>query len=34
VLERLPQMRLVDRAADWDTAKANSRVLRSLPVSF
>jgi cytochrome P450 len=34
VLERLPQLRLVDRAADWDTAKANSRVLRSLAVSF
>jgi cytochrome P450 len=29
VLERLPQLRLVDRVADWDTAKANSRVLRS-----
>ena len=34
VLERLPQMRLVDQVADWDTAKANSRVLRSLPVSI
>jgi cytochrome P450 len=34
VLERLPQMRLVEHVADWDTAKANSRVLRSLPVSF
>jgi cytochrome P450 len=34
VLERLPQMRLVEQVADWDTAKANSRVLRSLPVSI
>ena len=34
VLERLPQMRLIGDVADWDTAKANSRVLRSLPVSF
>jgi cytochrome P450 len=34
VLERLPQMRLVEQVPDWDTAKANSRVLRSLPVSF
>jgi pimeloyl-[acyl-carrier protein] synthase len=34
VLERLPQMRLVEHVADWDTAKANSRVLRSLPVSI
>jgi cytochrome P450 len=34
VLERLPQMRMVERVADWDTAKANSRVLRSLPVTF
>jgi cytochrome P450 len=34
VLERLPQLRLVEQIPDWDTAKANSRVLRSLPVSF
>ncbi len=34
VLERLPRMRLAADVADWDTAKANSRVLRSLPVSF
>jgi pimeloyl-[acyl-carrier protein] synthase len=34
VLERLPRMRLVERVPDWDTAKANSRVLRSLPVTF
>ena len=34
VLGRLPQMRLAEDVADWDTAKANSRVLRSLFVSF
>jgi pimeloyl-[acyl-carrier protein] synthase len=34
VLERLPQIRLVEHVADWDAAKANSRVLRSLPVSI
>jgi pimeloyl-[acyl-carrier protein] synthase len=34
VLERLPQLRLAEQVADWDTAKANSRVLRSLAVSF
>ena len=34
VLERMPDLRLVDREPDWDIRKANSRVLNSLPVAF
>jgi cytochrome P450 len=34
LLERLPTLRLTDAQPAWDLAKANSRVLRSLPVSF
>jgi cytochrome P450 len=30
----LPAMRLVDTRPSWDLEKANSRVLRSLPVAF
>lgn len=33
-LRRLPTLSLRDAAADWDTGKANSRLLRSLPVTF
>jgi cytochrome P450 len=34
ILERLPAIRLVEPEPAWDTHKANSRVLRTLPVSF
>jgi cytochrome P450 len=34
LLDRLPTMRLADPRPSWDLAKANSRVLRSLPVTF
>jgi hypothetical protein len=34
VLDRLPAVRLVDTHPSWDLEKANSRVLRSLPVAF
>ena len=34
ILDRLPGIRLVDDTADWDLRKANSRVLRTLPVLF
>jgi cytochrome P450 len=34
ILERLPSIRLVDPEPAWDTSKANSRVLRKLPVTF
>lgn len=34
LLDRLPDLRLVDPEPDWDVTKANSRVLRSLPVTF
>jgi cytochrome P450 len=34
VLERMPDLRLVDREPDWALRKANSRVLNSLPVAF
>jgi cytochrome P450 len=34
ILERLPAIRLVESEPDWDTGKANSRVLRTLPVTF
>ena len=34
ILRRLPDIRLVDTEADWDVAKRNSRVLRSLRVEF
>jgi cytochrome P450 len=34
ILQRLPGIRLVDTSPTWDVAKANSRVLRSLPVTF
>jgi cytochrome P450 len=33
-IKRLPNLRLVDPKADWDTGKRNSRVLRSLKVRF
>jgi hypothetical protein len=32
VLRQMPTLRLTQDAADWDTSKANSRLLRSLPV--
>jgi pimeloyl-[acyl-carrier protein] synthase len=34
LLDRLPTMRLADPRPSWDLEKANSRVLRSLPVTF
>jgi len=34
LLERLPTIRLIDPRPAWDLAKANSRVLRALPVTF
>jgi cytochrome P450 len=34
ILDRLPGIRLVDDAPDWDVQKRNSRVLRTLPVAF
>jgi cytochrome P450 len=34
VLKRLPAVRLIDAHPSWDLEKANSRVLRSLPVAF
>lgn len=34
LLDRLPGLHLVDQNPDWDAAKANSRVLRSLDVTF
>jgi hypothetical protein len=34
LIKRLPHLRLVDSAPDWDTQKRNSRVLRKLPVVF
>jgi hypothetical protein len=34
LLDRVPSMRLVDPAPDWDTGKRNSRLLRTLPVLF
>jgi cytochrome P450 len=34
LLDRLPTLRLSSPEPDWDTSKANSRVLRSLPVLF
>ena len=34
ILERLPTIRLVESEPAWDTRKANSRVLRTLPVTF
>jgi cytochrome P450 len=34
VIKRLPNLRMVDPKADWDTGKRNSRVLRSLKVRF
>jgi cytochrome P450 len=34
LLDRFPRIRLADGALRWDTAKPNSRVLRSLRVSF
>jgi cytochrome P450 len=34
VLQRMPDLRLIDREPDWDIRKANSRVLNSLPVAF
>jgi hypothetical protein len=34
VMERLPRLRLVDDKPNWDIDKANSRMLKSLPVSF
>lgn len=34
ILDRLPGIRLVDDAPDWDVTKRNVRVLRTLPVAF
>jgi cytochrome P450 len=34
VLDRMPDLRLADPHPSWDLDKANSRVLRSLPVTF
>jgi cytochrome P450 len=34
VLDRLPGIRLADPIPRWDVAKANSRVLKTLPVTF
>lgn len=34
VLERLPNIRLVGPSPEWDPAKPNSRVLKTLPVTF
>jgi hypothetical protein len=34
ILQRLPSIRLVEPEPQWDTSKANSRVLRKLPVTF
>jgi cytochrome P450 len=34
LIKRLPNLRLVSPEADWDTGKRNSRVLKSLQVSF
>ena len=34
ILDRLPGIRLVDATADWDLHKPNSRVLKTLPVTF
>jgi cytochrome P450 len=34
ILERLPRIGLADAEPTWDVRKANSRVLRTLPVSF
>jgi hypothetical protein len=34
ILERLPEIRLKEPRPDWDVTKPNSRVLRSLPVTF
>jgi cytochrome P450 len=34
IVERLPRIRLVDAEPAWDVAKANSRVLHTLPVTF
>ena len=32
IIDRLPDIRLVDTTADWDLEKANARVLKTLPV--
>jgi cytochrome P450 len=34
ILERFPRIRLLDAAPDWDVHKRNSRMLRTLRVSF
>lgn len=34
ILNRLPEIRLVEDPPTWDVAKANSRVLHTLPVTF
>lgn len=34
LLDRMPGLRLVDSEPDWDAEKANSRVLRTLPVTW
>jgi cytochrome P450 len=34
ILERLPRIRLAAAEPTWDVRKANSRVLRTLPVTF
>jgi cytochrome P450 len=34
MLQRFPDLRLLDRAPDWDIHKRNSRMLRTLNVAF
>ena len=34
IMDRMPAIRLVEEAADWDLEKPNSRVLKTLPVMF
>jgi cytochrome P450 len=34
IMQRLPAIRLVDEKPDWDVHKANSRMLKTLPVVF
>lgn len=34
LIQRFPNLRLVDAKPDWDSEKRNSRVLNKLPVKF
>jgi cytochrome P450 len=34
IIERMPAIKLIDPQPDWELEKQNSRMLRSLPVSF